>query len=170
MGRPWSQIEASIRETLLQMAWATATQVSTNGSPPAGTGGYQVSSDIYDSNSNHLGTGSYTSNDNMHAEIAAIGQLGVYAPGYVIKTNKEPCYRCAAVLAAFRVTYQWTVVAPKANAFAATYSGGYAVPDAVLAVVIARLVALGAITAQEGADKKDQIRSFIASGEYKPKL
>jgi hypothetical protein len=106
----------------------------------------------------------------MHAEISAINQLGVYAANYTIKTNKEPCYRCAAILSAFRITHQWTVVAPKANAFASTYSGGYAIPDAVLALVINRLVAMGAITQEEGAEKREEIRSFIATGDYKPKL
>lgn len=170
MGRPWHSIEAAIQDKLRQMAAGTAKNVSTVGAPPAGKGGYQVDAKIYNTANHQVATGSYTANDNMHAEISAIGQLTVIGQGFTIKTNKEPCYRCAAILSAFRVDHGWTVVAPKANALAPTYSGGYAIPNAVLTVVINRLVALGAISNEEATDKSADIKSFIASGDYQPKL
>lgn len=110
-------------------------------------------------------TGDYSSGSMSHAEISAIDSLGAanWAQPLTISTNKEPCPRCAAILAVFVATHGWTVHAP-AQTFATNYGAAYSFSDNVFNLVIAYLSAPGgapAIMGDEATHFATKLKSFL---------
>ena len=117
-----------------------------------------------------ISTGRYDSTSMCHAELGAIEEIleaaGDLPNGCVIRTNKNPCKRCAAILQIFHLVKGLVIEAPVQNQFAANNAGSYSVPEMVLDVIVEYLVAQGDVTAEQGKTYHGDIGRLVCRFDF----